>query len=297
VLVYRTSSPRLSRLVWFDRSGRVINEIGPAADYRMLSSAPDGQHVVVARADDRATTSDLWILDTTRGTSTRLTFGTRQDSSPLWSPDGTRIAFVSRRDGRVALMTTGAAGGGVEQEIANWPRGAQLTDWSTDGRMLLFTSRDPNTGLDVWMMPMMGDSKPSVLMQTPFNESEARLSPDGRWVAYVSNESGVDQVFVRAFPQTEGKWQVSISGGTHPRWQRDGRELLFVAPDGTLTAVGIEGGPSLRVGPPRMLWSLPGATEFAVLPDGRFLAAIPDEDGEATQLHVVVNWMSELTRR
>jgi Tol biopolymer transport system component len=283
--------------MWFDRSGRVVDEIGPAADYRMLSLAPDGQHVVVARADERANTSELWILDTARGTSTRLTFGTRQDSSPLWSPDGTRIAFVSRRDGRVALMTTSAAGGGVEQEISMWPRGARLTDWSADGRMLLFTSRDPRTGLDVWVMPLMGDSKANALMQTTFDESEARLSPDGRWVAYVSNESGVDQVFVRAFPQTEGKWQVSISGGTNPRWQRDGRELLFVAPDGMLTAVGIEGGPSFRVGPPGMLWSLPGASEFSVGPDGRYFVAVPDEGGEANQLHVIVNWMNELARR
>jgi Tol biopolymer transport system component len=297
VLVYRNSSPRLSRLMWFDRSGRVIDEIGPAADYRMLSLAPDGQRVVVARADDRANTSDLGILDTTRGTSTRLTFGARQDSSPIWSPDAARIVFVSRRDGRQALMTTSAAGGGVEQEIATWPHTVRPTDWSSDGRLLLFTSRDPRTGLDVWVMPVMGDGKANALIQTSFNESDARFSPDGRWVAYVSNDSGVDQVFVRSFPQTESRWQVSVSGGTHPRWLRDGRELLFVAPDGMLTAVGIESGPSFRVGPPRMLWPVPGATDFAVGPDGRFLVAIPDEGDEANQLHVIVNWMSELPRR
>src|SRR6185295_14141564 len=154
-------------------------------------------------------------------------------------PDSAQIAFTSRRDGLVRLMTTSAASGGVEQEIAAAPHMVRLTDWSIDGGTLLYTTQDARTGLDVWAIPLMGDRKPWALLQTPFNESDARLSPDGRWVAYVSNESGVDQVYVRSFPKPEGKWQASVNGGSHPQWRRDGRELIFVAPDGTLTSVGV----------------------------------------------------------
>lgn len=297
VLVYRNSSPPISRLVWFDRRGEVSGEVSAPADYRTPALSPDGRRIAVARADDRTNGSNLWLLDVERNMSTRLTFGPHQDASPLWSPDGDRIVFASRRDGLVRLMTTSAAGGGVEEEIAASPQMVRLSDWSIDGRTLLYTTQDPKTGLDVWAIPLTGDRKPWALIQTPFNESDARLSPDGRWVAYVSNESGLDQVYVRSFPRPESKWQASVNGGTHPQWRRDGRELLFVAADGTLTSVGVDAGPTLRLGGAVQLTRLPSATEFATTPDGqRLLVQVPQDGANAAELDVVVNWRSELRK-
>jgi Tol biopolymer transport system component len=262
----------------------------------MASLSSDGTRVAMAQGDGRGSTSNLWVHDVTRNTSMRLTFGAHQDSSPIWSPDARRIAFVSRRDGRVVLMTTSAAGGGAEEEIAAWPFGVEPTDWSRDGRALIFTARNPKTGLDVWAMPMTGDAKPVALMQSSSDESEAQLSPDNRWIAYVSNESGVEQVYVRSFPQSGSVWQVSANGGTRPRWQRNGRELLFVTPDGMLTAVDVGGGPAFTPGVPRPLLPLNGAADFAVEPRGRLLVTMSDRDNTASQLHVIVNWMTELSR-
>ena len=129
-----------------------------------------------------------------------------------------------------------------------------------------------------------------------FDESESQLSPDGRWMAYVSNESGMDQIYVRSFPQPGSVWQVSVNGGAHPRWRRDGRELLFVAPDGMLTAVDVSGSESFASGTPRMLLPIRGATGFAVEPRGRLLVTMSHDQDSASQLHVVVNWMAELSR-
>jgi Tol biopolymer transport system component len=297
VLIYRNVASPVSRLVWVDRSGQIAGEIGPPADYRMASLSPDGTRVAVAQGDAGTNTSDLWLLDTMRATSMRLTFGVPQDSTPIWSPDASRIAFVSRRDGRVVLMTTSAAGGGTRQEIGTWPFAVQLTDWSSDGRMLLFTERNPKTGLDVWAMPVMGDGKAQAVVQTSSDEFEARLSPDGRWIAYVSNESGINQVYVRSFPTSGSVWQVSANGGARPRWQRDGRELLFVTPDGMLTAVAVSSGAGFAAGVPTPLLPLRAATGFEVSSERRFLVPMPDEPNTASQLHVVVNWTSELSGR
>jgi hypothetical protein len=163
--------------------------------------------------------------------------------------------------------------------------------------MLLFTERNPKTGFDVWAMPVMGDGKPLAVVQTSSDEFAARLSPDGRWLAYVSNESGMNQVYVRSFPTSGSVWQVSVNGGTHPRWQRNGRELLFVTPDGMLTAVGVSTGAAFAVGAPGPLLRLGAATGFEVLSAERFLVPMPDEQNTESQLHVIVNWMSELSER
>jgi Tol biopolymer transport system component len=297
VLIYRNVEPQLTVLVWFDSDGRVIGEAGPAADYRTPSLSPDGMRIAVARSDASTNTSALWLLDARRGTSMRLTFGAAQDATPIWSPDSARIAFVSRREDRVVIMTTSAAGGGTAREVATSPFAVSLTDWSRDGRLLLFSARNPKTGLDIWGMPMTGDGKPMALIQTPPDESEARLSPDGRWIAYVSNESGVDQVYVRSFPASGSLWQVSTSGGAHPRWMRDGRELLFVAPDGRLMAVSRVGDESFATGTPRTLLRLDAATSVEPRQGGSFLVSMPAVQDAANQLHVIVNWTSELSMR
>jgi serine/threonine-protein kinase len=295
VLIYRNSRPPISRLVWFDRRGAVGGEVSTPAEYEAPALSPDGRRIAVARADDRTNGSNLWLLDVERNLSMRLTFGPQQDASPLWSPEGDRIAYASRRDGLMRLMTTSVAGGGVEQEIAASPQMVSVSDWSIDGRTLLYTTQDPKTGLDIWAIPLTGDRKPWALIQTPFNESDARLSPDGRWVAYVSNESGIDQVYVRSFPKAESKWQISANGGTHPHWSRDGRELLFVAAGDMLASVRVDSEPAFRVSEAVQISRLPGATGFELTPDGqRVLVQMPEDGANANELHVIVNWRSEL---
>jgi hypothetical protein len=143
----------------------------------------------------------------------------------------------------------------------------------------------------------MGDGKAQAVVQTSSDEFEARLSPDGRWIAYVSNESGINQVYVRSFPTSGSVWQVSANGGAHPRWQRDGRELLFVTPDGMLTAVGVSSGAGFAAGVPTPLLPLRAATGFDVSAERRFLVPMPDVPNTGSQLYVVVNWRSELSGR
>jgi Tol biopolymer transport system component len=295
VLVYRSTGPRITRLTWLDRQGRTIGEAGMPGEYQTPAISPDGRRIAVAQTDDRTNAADIWVIDVERNTSTRLTFNPAPDSAPIWSPDGSRVAFASRRPDGVHVMATNSTGGGSEVTIATWPFALQPTDWSNDGRVLLFTSRDSKTGLDVWATPVDGDRKAWPLLQTAFDESDGRLSPDGRWLAYVSNESGVDQVYVRSFPEPESRFQISVNGGTHPHWQRDGRQLLFVSPDGTLTAVDVSPGAAVGSGRPTPVLTLPDTIDFAMGPGaGPFLVPMPFDEHSGHELRVIVNWMNEL---
>jgi len=293
VLLYRRVQPRLSELVWFDRSGRAIGNEGEPADYRGIAVSPDGRAIVAARSDERKNVSNLWRI--ARSTTSRLTFGSDRDIDPVWSPDGSRVAFASRREGQpnLSLTAMSVAGDGKRDRLVD---GLDMhpTDWSRDNNVLIYTSNDPRTHLDVWALPLSGERRPSAIVQTPFNESDAHLSPDGRWIAYVSDESGRDEVFVRSFPSTEGKWMVSGNGGTRPRWRADGRELFFLSSNGMMMAVPVQTRPLFEAGPAQPLFEIPRASDYAAAPDGRFLVQMPHDTPAGNQLHVVLNWMSEL---
>jgi len=150
--------------------------------------------------------------------------------------------------------------------------------------------------LDVWALPLSGERRASAIAQTPFNESDARLSPDGRLIAYVSDETGRDEVFVRSFPAPEGKWMISANGGARPRWGSDGRELFFLSSNGMLMAAPVQTRPQFEAGSPRPIFHIQRGADYAVAPDGRFLVQMPRDTPGSNQLHVVLNWMSELTR-
>jgi dipeptidyl aminopeptidase/acylaminoacyl peptidase len=294
VLVYRSAGDQKTQLTWLDRDGRIIGTIGDPGDYGDWSMGPDGRSVVVSRREDQSPRSNLWVIDLTRGTSSRLTFDPERDASPVWSPDARRLAFAARREQQV-LLTTSVTNGAKADQIATSPFSMRPTDWSKDGRLLLYTVDDPRTALDVLMLPMAGDDrKPSPLLQGPFNESDAHFSPDGRLVAYVSNETGRDEVFVRSFPEAEGKSLISLDGGSRPRWGADGRELFFVSADGKLMATAIETRPTFRAGQPRALLDLGRSRVYEVSADGRrFVTQMPLQD-QPDELHVVLNWMNEL---
>lgn len=294
LLVHRLGGPVPSELTWFDRNGRMLGRAADAAEYRQFSISRDDRYLAVTRREDSGATSNLWLMAIDRQVRSRLTFGPSRDSSPVWFPDNQRIAFVSLRDDADAVYTIDA-NGGSEQVLHTSPETTHLEDVSADGRFLLYRLDAARTGSDLWLLPLEGDRKPQPLFQTAFNESEGRLSPDGRWIAYVSDQSGRDEVYVRSFPQPGSRWQVTTAGGGRPRWRRDGRELFFVSQDGHLLAVDIQVDHTFQTGAPRPLFDTRGADEYDVSADGRrFLMRTRIEPRGRHELQAVLNWSDEL---
>src|SRR5262249_36630314 len=160
---------------------------------------------------------DIWVIDLMRGVLSRLTFNPAVEDYPVWSPDGTQLLFNSTRDGAAAMFQKIASGAGQEESLLKSTTPNNPTDWSRDGHFILYDNADPKTLYDMWVLPLMGDRKPQPFLQTPFNEQGGRFSPDGKWIAYISDESGRSEVYVQSFPPTGAKWQISTNGGFIPR--------------------------------------------------------------------------------
>jgi dipeptidyl aminopeptidase/acylaminoacyl peptidase len=309
VLAYRPGGLARRQLVWVDRTGKVTGVLGSPDDASLAISelAPDGRRVAVSRAVQG--NFDMWLIDVARGIVNRFTFDATNDGFAIWAPDGSRTIFASTRNGRWDLFEKPANGAADERPLLVTGQDTIPLDWSSDGRILLYASQDPKTGVDLWALPLVGERKPFPVVQTRFDERQGQLSPNGRWVAYVSNETGSDDVYIRAFPGPGGKWQVSTTGGIDPRWRRDGQELFFVAPDGKLMAVPIQVGAdrsTLSPGTPVALFPTRFPTganitigwlskaQYAVARDGRFLMNLPVEDTAASPITIVQNWPTAL---
>src|ERR1700674_3868764 len=205
--------------------------------YSSLRLSPDGKRVAFGRGGLAA---NIWLLEFARSVLTRLTFGTKADSYPVWSPDGRQIAFSSNRSGVLQIYRKDAGGGRQEEQLTSGPNDKLVTDWSRDGKYLLYSQNDPKTSLDLWALPLDGDRRPAPVLQGPFFESGGQFSPDGKWIAYHSTESGRFEVYIRAFPSSAGKWQISNrGGGAIPRWRGDGKELFYMSSDFKMMAVTI----------------------------------------------------------
>jgi Tol biopolymer transport system component len=290
-----------------DRSGKLLSAIGLPDENNLSALAldPAGQRIAVTRAV--LGNFDIWLMDANRGVPTRFTFDPIVESSPLWSPDGRRVIFMAARNGLNALFEKPASGAGDEQIVID-DAGTPMS-WSPDGRFLLYSRTDTKTGADLWVLPMAGERKPLVVVQAAMDQPGGEFSPDSRWLAYESNESGRFEVYVQPFPKADGKWQVSVAGGIHPRWRRDGKELYYVAPDARLMAVPVAAsgdGKTLDFGVPVPLFrtrlasgagQLPGRAHYAVAPDGRFLMNTVVEDTAASPITVIVNWAAALETR
>ena len=308
-LTYRPGSAVGQRTMTLrDTTGAVVATVGAPAGFDSPALSPDAQRIAVARRDSSA--GDIWIFDLARGSSSRFTFDAAIDTAPVWSPEGSRIVFSSNRGGTFDLFVKNAGGAGPEESLFASDQAKLADDWSRDGRFLLYRAEDTKTGWDVWILPLDGAGKPRPLVQTPFREIQGRFSPDGRWFAYVSNETGRDEVYVQSFPEAGGKWQISTTGGVQPRWRQDGREMYFHSPANDVMAVDINATPpaTFAAGVPRRLLSsillatrLTDRNSWDMAPDGRRFV-INSTEVQAAQatgqvsLTVVVNWLAGTDR-
>ncbi len=305
-LVFFAGAVGQSELVWVDRAGRRIGEAGPRGIFNSLSLSPDATSVVYDQAEPRNRTLGLWRLDFARGVPSRLTFHPSHEIFPLWSPDGTRIAFSSLREPPPQLYELNANGAGSEKLLlkTNFPKNP--SGWSRDGRLLFYDTVDPQTGGDIWALPLVGKPEPYPVVRTLADEHYGTPSPDGRWLAYISNETGPYEVYVEAFPATGFRRQVSTLGGFEPQWRLDGRELFYRAPDQTLMAVDVkrnqttvEFSPPKALFPTRIKWMEIQAVahHYAVSPDGqRFLMTSATDEAQSSPITVMLNWTAVLKK-
>ena len=226
VLVFHTRHFPKSELVWVDRRGQSRQPAFPPATYRDPALSADGVLVAAHQLDPNDQTLKIWLLDTARRTSSLLTSNFRRSAFAVWSPDGQELAFAANGTPSSALYRMPFRGG-PEQLIVQSSGNLQPTDWSRDGRLILYGSTGPDLASDIWTVSADGKSPPVAFLRTRFSEEQGRFSPDGRWVAYSSNESGRFEVYLRAFPDSGPHWQLSTDGGSQPYWRGDGRELLL----------------------------------------------------------------------
>jgi serine/threonine protein kinase len=301
VLAYQSGNPN-SQLTWFDREGKKLSTVGDPGNYSTIALSPDDHRAAVGLLDVDGRASDLWVSDVTRGNLTRLTFDPQSDSDAVWSPDGSQIVFSSNRagDGFTNLYTTSAGGAGKEQVIYKSEATKFPTDWSHDGRSILFENWVDNG--EVWVLTLTGDRQAKPLLQSSsFSQAEGVYSPDGRYIAYVSTESGRPEVFVQTLPLSGNKWQVSTAGGVFPRWR--GKDIIYVTEDGKLMAAETKIGSTFESGVPRQILQtsikmLAGAGyPYSVSSDGaRFLVNARVEATNLAPMTVVLNWQEGLKK-
>lgn len=300
VMAYRVGRPSMTRLSWFDRFGHALGTLGSPEQVGLtnLRLSPDGRRVAAERSFQNET--DLWLLDSTR--QTRLTHASdgRLMRLPMWSPDGSHIAFESVRSGSVALSVKPSSGDGAEEVLFESPEVKIPCDWSADGKFLMYYVPNPTSGTDLWVLPRE-THVPFVFLQTEANELWGQFSRDGRWIAYQSNETGRYEIYVRPFSSRGGgAIPISTAGGVYPRWSRDGRELYFIAPDAKLMAVSIRAEAAMvEASVPTPLFQtrrLGGGSnvigrghQYDIARDGRFLINV-DAESNAPPITLVMNW-------
>jgi Tol biopolymer transport system component len=281
------------QLTWFDRSGNSVGAVGAPADIQWAALSPDGSTLAMDRPGQDGGSVDIWLRDLARGTESRLTFGPGNSTYPVWSPDGRRVAWYSWRD----LKPHAKASNGVgNEETLFQARLNRVYDWSRDGRYLIDYSFDEKSRGDIWVIPLFGDRKPFAWLATQFQETDAKLSPNNQWLAYVSDESRRREVYVQTFPEHKGKWQISTTGGDRPVWSRDGRELYFISADNKMMAAAIKGtGTSFQASVPKALFPVPAQEQYDVSKDGRFLIHVPvNQNVTGVPITVVKNWQAGL---
>lgn len=297
------------QLRWFDRSGKQLSVLGEPGFQFTPRLSPDGRRLAAGGAAPRGAYSDLWVYDVVRGFRTRITFNDSDNGAPIWSHDGTQVLFTGKRE-HYNIYRVDSSGARSEQLVLDTGIDTWPLDLSSDGRFLLYGQ---GFGVErarsqLWLHEINGTTKPFRLLEGKNKEDNGRFSPDGRWLAYISNESGRNQVYVISFhlPLSSsatsrginGKWQISVSGGNFPSWRRDGKELFYMAEDNTLMAVPVNArGSKLEIGTAHPLFRTnPSLLTYDVSPDGsRFivLTAAPETTAPIT---LVENWLSDFKK-
>ena len=310
LLAYAGVGSGRTQLKLFGRTGNALATLGPIDDYADARFSTDNRRVAVSRVDLRSGSANLWLIDVASGLFSPLTFGSDIGASPVWSPDDREIFFRLNTRGPVAIYRRLSSGAGSEElilqtegEFGRFASNLFPTDVSPDGRFLLFHTPAPSTSFDIWVLPLTGERKPRPLVIGPAADLDGHFSPDGRFVAYSSNESGRSEVFVQPFA-TGGRWQVSVAGGFEPRWRADGRELFFIGPDRRLMAAPVQTGSTFERFAPVPLFTTripslgnPYRTNYSVSHDGqRFLIKTVADNTTPTVITVVSNWLELLKK-
>jgi eukaryotic-like serine/threonine-protein kinase len=300
VLAYQTGTERVgSQLVWVDRTGKQVGMLGDAAAYSDLEFSPDRKRASVS-IPEAGKGRAIWLYDITRGRRTRFTFDPADELESIWSPDSGQIVFNSRRKGHLDLYQKASSGAGTEEVLLEDDLDKYPVSWSPDGRFILYVSSGTNNSL--FALPLSGDRKPFPFLKAQFNGVSAQFSPDGRWVAYQSNESGRAEVYVAPFPGPGGKWLISTAGGSLPRWRHDGTEIFYLDLDNNLMAAAVnEKEGSFDVGGVKPLFGTHAAQggryRYDVSADGqRFLINTVPEQTASAPITVVLNWTAGLKK-
>ncbi len=299
LLAQKSSGASLSRLTWFDRTGNEVGVVGTPDVYGNVVLAPDGRSVAVDKTDNESQNTDVWTYDLQSGSAKRFTFDPAIDALPVWSPDGSRLIFASSRQQVFKLFIKNADGAQEENLVARTDTDNFSNDWSRDGKYVLFTQ-----GRDLWFVtfPLL---KSSLFLKAPATLKNGKFSPDGKWVAYNSNESGKWEILVTSFPEAQGKWQVSTGGGEQPRWAGDGKEIFFLSPEGKIMAVPVKAEAGFDAGAPVALFqaspresvALSDQVRYDVDRNGqRFLINTQVESTETQPLSVILNWDAGLKK-
>jgi serine/threonine protein kinase len=304
LLAYSAPYARGRELVWLDRSGRRLGNVGEPGDYSTPRLSPDEKRIAVAVREESKTNTDIWLFDSGRGAWSRLTFEPANERAPIWSPDGSRIVFTSASKGVLDLYENPSSGSGGEPRLFFHSSEDKFpTDWSRDGRFVVYHTHGGKSFWDLWVAPTDG-GKPFPFLSSKFTEVQGQISPDGRWIAYTSDESGRLEIYVTQFPEKRGRWQISTSGGAQSWWRADGKELFYLALDQTLMSVAVRGGEAFEASVPTPLFkaSFPAPIpaywrNYVATGDGqRFLVSVLVAETAATPINVVMNWTAGLRK-
>jgi eukaryotic-like serine/threonine-protein kinase len=295
LLVFGTGGSGDLQLLWLDRSGKQVGTVAEKlTNLQVARISPQGDRIALQIDSGE---NDIWVLDLARGVRTRLTFGPVANTSPVWSPDGKWIAYMSKRGDHFGLYRKHADGSGTEEVLATLDQAVLPTQWSRDGKYLLYTQRDSEAHGQIWALALEGERKSQKVVS---RGSNGQLSPDDLWLAYSSSESGAIEVYVEAFGGGQGKWQVSAEGGTLPQWSRDGRELYYMDATSSVLAVPVkDSGGALQFGSPQSLvnrWTVLGAPFYDVTPDGKRILLDRVSQQVSQSVTVVTNFAAELNK-